>query len=146
MKKLALTCKAEEIKAIKDFYASLPEDSYLVSILKGLPEYCARQIENDFGYGPLEELDGSYGRERELSAKVNTLEVTVKNQGDKLEAAKNATDYQHKQYEDMATGNKILRETYNELYAEKDQLAEQLEARDLEIMKLKARLFDLLDK
>lgn len=146
MKKLALTCKAEEIKAIQDFYASLPEDSYLVSILKGIPDYCERQITSDFGYGPLEELESGYGRERELSKKVKELEVTLRSQDAELEEARGAAGYQHKKYEGLVEANKTLSESYNELHVEKDQLTQQLEARDLEIVRLKARLFDLLDK
>jgi len=144
MKKLALTCKAEEIKAIQDFYASLPEDSYLVSILKGIPDYCERQIENDFGYGPLEELEARFADINKLEKKsialAEQLATEQKDRATHEEQRRRLIEECRERDEAVA---RLLKEKAD--YQQANILAqEELTASALEVMRLKARLFDFM--
>lgn len=80
--------KAQEIEMIEKFYAKLPVNSYLKSILEGIPERAAGMISNDFGYSLGDTLTKLQQEKEVLRAEIREGDkraVEVKNEVRKLE-------------------------------------------------------------
>lgn len=126
-----------EVAIIKEFYAALPEDSYLKKILVNIPDYCEDQINNDWVICPLEEANGLQAGIEEKEAWITKLEEKIEEQNKLIVAA----DKKAKRLEEDIARNK---EVYNfeaeYYYAGLQTVKEQEKV----ILELKAKLYDLL--
>ena len=110
--------KDREIEIVSTFYNSLPEDSYLKIILKGMPEYCEEQIRNDWAINPLEEL-------RECDSKIKI--------------AKQSESQFKIRNEQLENELKLLKEDWSRIYDERQEEIEQNE----ELGQINLRLNDI---
>jgi len=90
--------KAEELALITEFVEALPEGSYLHSIFNGIEKYCEQQISNDWGINIIESMAFDLNRNFKLQSEVSTAK------------------------HDLATKNRILTETREELKEIKDAI------------------------
>jgi len=136
--------KAQEIEIINKFYEALPEGSYLKSIFKGLPGYCEQQIENDWGISPLETIDHQYKEAGEHRAKV----AQVEKERDAALEERNRAQQEAKAATEALAAQKDLTENWVKSFKEKQLEAHELNAKvqdqAQEIIKLKAKLYDLM--
>jgi len=69
--------KNQEISLINEIYDTLPQESYLKMILKGLPGYCEEQIRSDFAVAPAETIETERRRAKKEKADLETKLVEL---------------------------------------------------------------------
>lgn len=141
------TTKAQERKAleqIRKIVAELGEDSYVGTAFEGCFEIAEDNIQNDFANSmkaslnyvlrQKKEIEEEYMKTREQN---RDLEDDLKKTQVNLEATK-AT------MQDWINGYNKTMQMYGEQVDKTDALQKQVEVKDLEIIKLKAKLYDYM--
>lgn len=155
-----MTTKEQERKAlaqIRKIVEGLGENSYLSFAFEGCFEKAEENIENDFACSYKQELNGALDLCTKRLEEIYSLkEKIAKLTDEKNQEIKNRQSYaaeDQKQANRAATLEEKLEElakiydhdTYDSNKKE-ELLQKQVEAKDAEIIRLKARLFDLMDK
>ena len=128
---------------IEELIASAGEGSYISMTFAGVPDICRRNIENDWGDSPVrdmeEEQKRNHQKEAEMFVRIEELE-------------QQAEDAQ-KAYKDALDENESLRNIVTELKQNAFDagkmycgLAEEVNTKDAEIIRLKAEIYDLQKK
>lgn len=140
-----MTTKEQERKAlarIRKIVAELGEDSYIATAFDGAWEIAEENIENDFGNSTKFYVDKYNGTDSMAVAaenKIRELTAEAEYQRSEAEFAKKGLAEREADIMKMSEKNDGLR---MELLEEK----QKNEAFELEIMKLKAKLYDLMTK
>ena len=145
-----MTTKEQELKAL---VAELGEDSYIATAFEGCFEVAEDNIKNDFACSMKQRTEIAEQRASVTEARAEAAETYLKDARDARdewhktanevrakwnEAENKLADLQEK-CEEENTGKVI------ELYNQTADLQKQLDEKDLEIIKLKARLFDMMN-
>lgn len=143
-----MATKAEERKALEQIKKIVEglggSNSYIGMALEGCFEIAESNIENDFGCSMQEQVAAMETSRNDWMARCKYMELEHKKVVQKLEAAKDNADALNKWGNDKANElrdamNEVARLTNKNLEATK-----KAEALELENMKLKARLYDLM--
>ena len=151
-----MTTKEQERKAleqIKKIVANLGADSYIGTAFEGCFEIAEQNIDNDWSCSLKQEVEAADWKEAELKKKISDYASTIENlkalsdinvkelkEKDTYIASKNERiDELNKQL--MEAANKMSEEIHKNFEAEK-KIKEQEE----EIIRLKAKLYDLMVK
>lgn len=155
-----MTTKEQERKAlaqIRKIVDGLGENSYLSFAFEGCFEKAEQNIEYDFACSYKQELEGALDLCTKRLEEINSLKGKIaKLTDEKNQEIKNRQSYAaeaQKQAHRAATLEEKLEalakihdhDTYDSNKKE-EFLQKQVEAKDAEIIRLKARLFDLMDK
>ena len=152
--------KAEERKILGQIVAlieSTPADSYIRSAFAGVPEYAERNIADDAAYNPVEERDRlakDYAdkvaeclrnekevaeRYRKMEHEMSALEDNLKRTTEQLDQYKQIVHNQSEKIgqlsEELCTAAETL-----------DARTKLMEQKNAEIMRLKAELYDYMQK
>lgn len=141
-----MTTKEQELKAlgqIRKIVENLGEDSYIGLALEGCFEMAEENIENDFACSWKQKAESAEKR-------AQRAEESARDCKKALEAAKKgAEEWKSIATQNMDKTNTMLEkygelgEKHNEMVAKNVELQEVLDEKDLEIVKLKAKLYDL---
>ena len=148
-----MATKAEERKALEEIrriVASLGNDSYLAMAFDGCFEMAESNIENDFANNPKKSIENLQRDLRAANAKIKNADEAYEIVLKREQAEKKSWDAEEKEYknrisESISEKFKLLNEA-TELKKNYDALREKVEALELENMKLKAKLYDLMVK
>lgn len=155
-----MTTKEQERKAleqIKKIVDGLGQDSYIATAFEGAFEDAEYNIINDAAYSMKARWDSARKTADELSAKYEHL-IGVKNHLEKkLAEAEETAQKEYKNAHDYAMKNKEKGEQIIELQAKVDTMKGEIDAlisdkdaalkeKDFEIIQLKAKLYDLMNK
>lgn len=154
-----MTTKEQERKVlaqIKKLVDGLGEDSYIGTAFEGCWEIAEQNIDNDWACSMKDRAETA---ERKLA----TLELRYKQDTERFKAVKEHLEKSRDEAQAKASGNfqeavkhverereleaAVEQQKQDQLKAVKaiDDLGEKLKQKDLEIIKLKARLFDLMN-
>lgn len=143
-----MATKAEEKKALEQIKKIIDglggSNSYIGMALEGCFEIAESNIENDFGCSMQEQVRAMEKSRNDWMARCKYMELEHKKAVQELEATKDNADALNKWGNDKANElrdamNEVARLTNKNLEATK-----KAEALELENMKLKARLYDLM--
>ena len=140
-----MATKEQERKAlarIRKIVAELGEDSYLATAFDGAWEIAEENIENDFGNSTkfyVDKYNGTDSRAVAAENKIRELTAEVEFQKGEAEFHKKAYVEKNKDYHGAC-------EKIEELVKARQDAEERAEALELETMKLKAKLYDLMMK
>lgn len=140
-----MTTKEQERKAlarIRKIVAELGEDSYIATAFTGAWEIAEENIENDFGNSTkfyVDKYNGTDSRAVAAENKIRELTAEVEFQKGEAEFHKKAYVEKNKDYHGAC-------EKIEELVKARKDAEERVEALELETMKLKAKLYDLMMK
>lgn len=144
-----MATKEQERKAlarIRKIVAELGEDSYLATAFDGTWELAESNIENDFANSTRWYID-QYHKACEQSAE-NSINLTnkVKELTAEVEFQKGEAEFHKKAYVEKNKDYNGACEKIEELVKARKDAEERVEALELETMKLKAKLYDLMTK
>lgn len=143
-----MATKAEERKAleqIKKIVGGLGgSDSYIGIALEGCFEIAESNIENDFGCSMREQVAAMEKSRNDWMARCKYMELEHKKVVQELEAAKDNADALSKRCVESAEEYHNRINEVQRLEREKTVATNKAEALELENMKLKARLYDLM--
>lgn len=125
--------KEEEILKLKEFYTSLPEESYLHQLLAGVPEYCQHEIEIDSCQPVMEYQTMYYEANAKYAAAVKRAEAN----GQTLEKVESASN----RYRDDCYK---LSQEIKRLQRCNDEQQDLVVSMQSDIMRLKAKLYDYM--
>lgn len=140
-----MTTKEQERKAlarIRKIVAELGEDSYIATAFDGAWEIAEENIENDFANSTkfyVDKYNGTDSRAVAAENKIRELTAEVEFQKGEAEFHKKAYVEKNKDYNGAC-------EKIEELVKARKDAEERVEALELETMKLKAKLYDLMMK
>lgn len=137
-----MTTKEQERKAlaqIKKIVEGLGEDSYIGAAFEGCFKIAEDNIDYDMACSMKDHAD--YFEKAANSYAERLSEVTKE-----LDEAKKTIEIQHNNENEWIKAYNETTDSYHKVTDERDELLKNLEAKDLEIVRLKARLFDLIDK
>lgn len=154
-----MTTKEQERKAlaqIRKIVDGLGDGSYIGMAFEGCFEDAETNIENDWGCSMKQRAESAEREALKWSQKADSLsERLALVMSDRDEAAKRSKELEGKVSYHLATINAMEKEAQatqektdhaiNELSDKLIEKAKELEAAQLEIIRLKARLFDLID-
>lgn len=145
--------KAEERKILEqivDLIQSTPMDSYIRSAFSGVPEYAVRNIDDDAAYNPVEERNMWEDRYHEKVAELRKKEEECGQRLLKLEHENQVLQTHLDKAEDQIIVLKRDCENWEQNSHEAGDLYCELEKecaeKDMEIMRLKAELYDYMRK
>ncbi len=153
--------KQEEIDFYCKFVESLPDDSYLKLMFEGTESEVTQQILNDFGMNWMkrinefyEEVEKKRDQAVELQRKLHAQEETAAATLQALEnrfASREQQLIKDKEYcmESLKEARVATTTMYEQLTAKTEEARKAqatVEAKDLEIIKLKAKLYDLQNR
>lgn len=151
-----MTTKEQERKAleqIKKIVNGLGENSYIGTAMAGMIEDAEENIENDFAMSWKDRAETATRRFEKAEAEMVKLSQDKEMAKKELELAQqtmqqeaeraNAAWAQVKERDEKIGGLRIANEALQQL---EDEKAEKIAELEMEIIKLKARLFDLMDK
>ena len=140
-----MATKEQERKAlarIRKIVAELGEDSYLATAFDGAWEIAEENIENDFANSTKFYVDKYNGTDsRAVAAENKIRELTAE-----LEFQKGEAEFHKKAYVEKNKDYNVACEKIEELVKARQDAEERVEALELETMKLKAKLYDLMMK
>lgn len=144
-----MTTKEQERKAlarIRKIVAELGEDSYIATAFDGTWELAESNIENDFANSTKWYID-NYRKACEQSAE-NSINLTQKVQEltAEVEFQKSEVEFHKKAYVEKNKDYNGACEKIEELVKARQDAEKRVEALELETMKLKAKLYDLMMK
>ena len=129
-KNITKTQELEQLHVIESLIDEMGHDSYIGITFAGIVDVCRQNIENDFGNSPVADLRNTRQIACEMEARCHNLEKEV-------EAANKSRQ--------IAEDNKNeWIKSYNEAVTSRNNLEVELEAAQNEIIKLKAKLYDLM--
>lgn len=155
-----MTTKEQERKAldqIKKIIAGLGENSYIATAMDGMIEDAEENIENDFAMSWKDRAQTAEKRLQNLTEDYNRQITEASKRASELSNELNLATYTMNQEADRANKgwarvkelNDQIKEgadLYTEEIRKNNELISELEAKDIEIMKLKAKLYDLITK
>lgn len=140
-----MTTKEQERKAlarIRKIVAELGEDSYLATAFDGAWEIAEENIENDFANSTKFYVDKCNGTDsRAVAAENKIRELTAE-----VEFQKGEAEFHKKAYVEKNKDYNGACEKIEELVKARQDAEKRVEALELETMKLKAKLYDLMTK
>ena len=148
-----MATKAEERKALEEIrriVEGLGNDSYLAMAFDGCFEMAESNIENDFANNPKMSIEKLKKDLRAANAKIKNAEEAYEIVLKREQAEKKSWDAEEKEYKDRLAG--LIKEKFGlldevaELGKTNETLGKKVEAQELEIVKLKAKLYDLMVK
>ena len=148
-----MATKADERKALEEIrriVEGLGNDSYLAMAFDGCFEMAESNIENDFANNPKMSIENLQRDLRAANAKIKNAEEAYEIVLKREQSEKKSWDAEEKEYknrisESISEKFKLLDEA-TELKKNYDALRKKVEALELENMKLKAKLYDLMVK
>jgi len=148
-----MATKADERKALEEIrriVEGLGNDSYLAMAFDGCFEMAESNIENDFANNPKASIENLQRDLRVANAKIKNAEEAYEIVLKREQSEKKSWDAEEKEYknrisESISEKFKLLDEA-TELKKNYDALRKKVEALELENMKLKAKLYDLMVK
>ena len=148
-----MATKADERKALEEIrriVEGLGNDSYLAMAFDGCFEMAESNIENDFANNPKMSIEKLKKDLRAANAKIKNAEEAYEIVLKREQAEKKSWDAEEKEYKDRLAGLiKVkfgLLDEVAELGKTNETLGKKVEAQELEIVKLKAKLYDLMVK
>ena len=145
--------KAEErevLQKICDLIKSTGTDSYISMAFRGVPEYAERNIAEDAAYNPIDELASEYNksmrRDAEMGSKLLNLEHEKNCLEDKLKAKDAEIEKLGHLLESKTAECEKLKDERDAMADSLDDCATIEEENTQEIMRLKALLFDYMEK
>ena len=143
-----MASKAEERKALEQIKKIVEglggSNSYIGMALEGCFEIAESNIENDFGCSIQEQVRSIEKSRNDWMARCKYMELEHKKVVQELEAAKNNADALSKRCVESAEEYHNRINEVQRLEREKTVATNKAEALELENMKLKARLYDLM--
>jgi HD-GYP domain-containing protein (c-di-GMP phosphodiesterase class II) len=136
-----MTTKEQELKAlnkIKALVAELGEDSYIATAFEGCFEIAEENIKNDFACSMKQRVAVAQKRAEEAEERARQAEKRA----EKAEA--DAKKFQRALDDARETRNEWMKAA-EEIKAKWNAAENKLDEKDLEIIKLKARLFDMMN-
>lgn len=145
--------KAEErevLQKICDLIKSTGTDSYISMAFRGVPEYAERNIAEDAAYNPVDELGSEYAKNLRKDSEYGQKLLKLEHENQALQ-----THLDEKDAEIEKLGHLLDSKCaeFNRLKEERDAMADSLddlqticEENDAEILRLKAMLFDYMEK
>ena len=137
-----MTTKEQELKAldqIKKILSGLGENSYIGIAMEGMIEDAEENIQNDFGCSMKD-------RWQNAEKRLNEVEQQRDLARKELELAKKTLHNESDRANIALENAKTLNHSYCESLEKIRTMQETIDRKDLEIIKLKARLFDLMEK
>ena len=148
-----MTTKEQERKAleqIKKIVESLGADSYIGTAFEGCFEIAEENIENDFAISAKDRWEKAERDAEDFHRQAQYYSDEAMKQEAKAESAKKALEELRETYRtDLEAHKKAEIEIWNNYRDKEEKLATAtatLEAKELEIIKLKAKLYDLMTK
>ena len=143
-----MATKAEEKKALEQIKKIVDglggSNSYIGMALEGCFEIAENNIENDFGCSMQEQVRAMEKSRNDWMARCKYMELEYKKVVQELEAAKDNADALSKRCVESAEAYHARVNAVQRLEREKTAATNKAEALELENMKLKARLYDLM--
>lgn len=143
-----MATKAEERKALEQIKKIVEglggSNSYIGMALEGCFEIAESNIENDFGCSMQEQVRAMETSRNDWMARCKYMELEHKKVVQELEAAKDNADALSKRCVESAEEYHNRINEVQRLEREKTAATNKAEALELENMKLKARLYDLM--
>ena len=154
-----MTTKDQERKVleqIRKLVAELGEDSYIATAFEGCFEIAEENIKNDFACSMKQRAESAAKEREEWHQKATSFEIKwnedEQNIADLYDELRSLQEKCEKdcQFETHKTAEwkkaaDERQETINDFIVKTADLQKQLDEKDLEIMKLKARLFDMMN-
>ena len=144
-----MTTKEQERKAlaqIRKIVEGLGEDSYVGTAFEGCFEKAEANINDDAAYSWKSDAEYWRALAHDERAKLTDLQEELEEAKEQVNEANRWQTFEKQRADDWYKSYCELSEVNNEKVKTIETLQGQIEAKDLEIIKLKARLFDLLDK
>lgn len=151
-----MTTKDTERKAltkIENIVKELGEDSYVGTALEGCLDIARENIENDWACSMKQRVDAAENSAEEWKSVAESRGNESDELRGMLDSAKAENEQLYSQIKarderivELRTNYFAARDERDELLDAKNELTEQLKAKDLEIVTLKAKLYDLLTK
>lgn len=144
-----MTTKEQERKAleqIRKIVSGLGEDSYVGTAFEGCFEIAEENIQHDFACSTRDRLEGYQSEVEEMASRINGLVKKLDGLKDLLKDKDEIIKRRGDRIEDL---NKQLRESVDtavEAWAKVHEAEETIQAKDNEIIHLKAKLYDLMMK
>lgn len=145
-----MTSKAQELKtleAIKKLVAGLGEDSYIGMAFEGCFEIAEENIKNDFACSMKQRAEAAEDRAEGAKKRADGAEAALESARDReAKLLKEIEDYKRQ----VATAEARAYKTKLELeelreQAEDNSQKQAVDDKDLEILKLKAKLYDMMN-
>lgn len=140
--------KEQEKAKVQEIFESLEKGSYIEMTLRGADQVILENIENDSACNIIEERDSWRERANDLESRIK--EITLKNSRDETQTT-NLLDSLAKERDQWLEGCQKWKKKAEELDHRNDILLKQAETleseltqKDLEIIKLKAKLYDMM--
>lgn len=144
-----MTTKEQERKAlaqIRKIVDGLGENSYIGTAFEGCFEKAEQNIDDDAAYSWKGEAEYFQRAANMYAASAAETEKKLEETQEELELVQKWYEQGKKDFDNKQKELQEACERIRELIDVKCELTSQIEAKDLEIIKLKARLFDLIDK
>lgn len=142
-----MTNKEQERKAlekIRKIVAELGENSYIGTAFAGCFEDAEQNIEYDAAYSSLGRAEAAEKKELEAREKLAQMEAENKKLTRKLEEAERHYELEANAHQKELHDRCEWAKAYNEASGKLELAEIKIEEQSLEIMKLKAKLFDLM--
>ena len=148
-----MATKADERKALEEIrriVEGLGNDSYLAMAFDGCFEMAESNIENDFANNPKMSIENLQRDLKVANAKIKNAEEAYEIVLKREQAEKKTWATEEKGYKDRIAG--LIKEKFGlldevaELGNTNETLGKKVEAQEFEIVKLKAKLYDLMVK
>lgn len=151
-----MTTKEQERKAleqIKSIINSMGEDSYIGTAFAGCVEDAEENIENDFALSMRDRYETSEERNKALTLtlaqaerKIKELEAKVSDLIDKLDESHKLGDSLAMKLDDERARRKEASDSATECWNKLQDAESKLDEKEDEIIRLKAKLYDMLVK
>lgn len=142
-----MATKEQERKAveqIRKIVAGLGEDSYVGTALDGCLEIAEENIENDFACSMKQRWEAAEARAKKAEEDREYFRQEATRQSEYTEKATEEKAAADRKYYETCKRMEEAHNSYTELWNKFRETEDKLEAAQLEIMKLKAQLYDLL--
>lgn len=142
-----MTSKAQERKAleqIRKIVEGLGEDSYIGTALEGCFEIAEENIEFDFAISMKDKVQSAENRLNGQIKRDEELEKEIKELKERAEDDREAAEEWMQKYQNMVNDKNIWRDDCTKTRESLKEEQSKNEALEQEIMKLKAKLYDLM--
>ena len=142
-----MTTKEQERKAleqIKKIVEGLGENSYIGTAFEGCFEIAEDNINNDFACSMKQRKEAAEFAEDQLRKKVAQMKVKIREQEAALKVAENGKTTAESVLEKIRKANETNQKAAIENWNKFREVEDKLEAKEAEIIKLKAKLYDLM--
>lgn len=143
-----MTSKEQEFKTlevIKKLVADLGEDSYIGFAMDGVFEMAEENIKNDFACSWRQKADSAEKRAQKAEADLERYKTMLKDARNDIERIKKERNVYHSDFYSAKAQAIEWHNAAEEIKSKWAAAEEKLDAKDLEIMKLKAKLYDMMN-